>query len=119
MIPHIEKGKSGEQLAIEYLTDKKFRIICSNWRFSRYEIDIIAEKDNVIHFIEVKTRHGNSFGFPEESVGRKKFKNMQKAAAAFLSRFSKEVRIQFDIVAITRIAGKKIEYFFMEDVYIY
>ena len=119
MIPHVEKGKSGEQLAIEYLTDKDFIIICSNWRFSHYEIDIIAEKNGVIHFIEVKTRHSNNFGYPEQSVNRKKFKNLQKAAVAFLNRFSREVKIQFDIVAITRIAGRTIEYYFIEDVYIY
>jgi putative endonuclease len=119
MVPHIAKGKSGEQLAIEYLADKNYNIISSNWKFSRYEIDVIAEKNGVIHFIEVKTRHSNNFGYPEESVDRNKFKNMQKAAAAFLSRFSKEMKIQFDIVAITRIKGKAIEYFLIEDVYYY
>ena len=118
MIPHIEKGKSGEELAVAYLIQKNYKVIYSNWRFSHYEIDIIAEKDNVIHFIEVKTRYSNTFGYPEESVTRKKFRNMQKAASVYLSRYNREVKIQFDIVAITRIEGK-IEYFFVEDVYIY
>ena len=51
MISHIEKGKSGEELAIAYLMEKKFKILCSNCRLSRYEIDIIDEKNNVLKLI--------------------------------------------------------------------
>ena len=119
MILHTEKGKSGEQLAVAYLIEKNFRIIFCNWRFSRYEIDVIAEKNGVIHFIEVKTRHSNNFGYPEESVDRKKFKNLQKAAGAFLNRFDKVMKIQFDILSIRILPGEEIEYFFIEDFYIY
>ena len=119
MALHIETGKYGESIAVKYLILKEFQIIECNWRHKRLEVDIIAVKNKIIHFIEVKTRHSTAFGFPEESVDRKKFKNMQKAAVAYLSRFTKEVRIQFDIVAITRIAGKKAEILFIEDVYIY
>jgi putative endonuclease len=119
MILHTEKGKSGEQLAAAYLIEKNFKITYCNWRFSHYEIDIIAEKNDVIHFIEVKTRHSNNFGYPEESVGRKKFKNLQKAASVFLNRFDKVMKIQFDILSIRILPGKEIEYFFIEDFYIY
>ena len=65
MIPHIEKGKSGEELAVAYLIQKNYKVIYSNWRFSHYEIDIISEKDNVSQFLEVKTRYSNTFGYPE------------------------------------------------------
>lgn len=119
MILHTEKGKSGERLAEAYLIKKNFSIICSNWRFSRYEVDIIAEKNNILHFIEVKTRHSNKFGYPEQSVGRKKFRNLQKGAAAFLGRFSRVMKIQFDILSITVLPGKEIEYYFIEDFYLF
>ena len=116
---HLEKGKSGEELASAYLTKNDFELMCSNWRFRRYEIDIVAVKDNVIHFIEVKTRHSNKFGFPEESVSGKKFNNLRRAASAFISQLKEGQKIQFDILSIRILPGKEIEYFFIEDVYIY
>lgn len=116
---HIERGRNGEVLAAKYLQQAGFSIKHCNWRYKQYEIDIIAEKNNIIHFIEVKTRHTTTFGFPEESVNRKKFKKIQKAASVFLTRYDYEMKIQFDIVAITHLAGKEIEYFFIEDIYIY
>lgn len=119
MILHLKKGKSGEELAAAYLVKKEFQIRCCNWRFSRFEIDIIATKNDVIHFIEVKTRHSDKFGYPEEGVSRKKFNNLKKAASAFLSRCKEGQKIQFDILSILIMPGKAIEYFFIEDVYIY
>jgi putative endonuclease len=119
MILHTEKGKSGEEMAATYLIEKKFSIISCNWRFGHYEIDIIAKKNDVIHFIEVKTRHSNNFGYPEESVNHKKFRNLQKAATAYLKKFNKVMKIQFDILSIRILPGKEIEYFFIEDFYLY
>ena len=119
MIVHLEKGKSGVELATAYLAKNEFQLLCCNWRFSRYEIDIVAVKNEVIHFIEVKTRHSDMFGFPEESVSGKKFNNLRKAADAFISRFKEVKKIQFDILSIRILPGKEIEYFFIEDVYIY
>jgi len=119
MALHIETGKYGESLAVRYLILKDFNIIECNWRHRRLEVDIIAAKNDIIHFIEIKTRHSASFGFPEESVTRKKFKNLQHAAAVFLQRFNDVMKIQFDILSITMLPGKEIEYYFIEDVYIY
>ena len=119
MVVHLEKGKSGEEMAIAYLIKNEFELICSNWRFRRYEIDIVAVKNEVIHFIEVKTRHSDKFGFPEESVSGKKFNNLRMAGAAFISRFREGQKIQFDILSIRILPGKEIEYFLIEDVYIY
>ena len=119
MALHIETGKYGESLAIRYLILKDFDIIECNWRHNHLEVDIIAVKNNIIHFIEIKTRHSISFGFPEESVTGKKFKNLQNAAAVYLSRFNKVMNIQFDILSIMMLPGKEIEFYFIEDVYIY
>ena len=119
MVVHLKKGKSGEELATAYLTKNEFELVCCNWRFRRYEIDIIAVKNEVIHFIEVKTRHSDKFGYPEESVSGKKFNNLRRAASAFISRLKEGQKIQFDILSIRILRGKQIEYFFIEDVYIY
>src|SRR5436190_7960591 len=103
MLNHIEKGKIGEFLACEYLEDKQFRILHCNWKSGHHEIDIIAAKNNIIHFIEVKTRYSTLYGYPEEAVTPKKFNFLKKGAAAFLSRYAEVKNIQFDVISILRL----------------
>jgi putative endonuclease len=117
MALHIERGKDGESMACRYLTRKGYDIKICNWRSGHHEIDIIATKNGFVHFIEVKTRHSLQFGYPEESVNRKKFRNLKNAAACFLAKYPKCLKIQFDILSILRIKGKPDEYFLIEDVY--
>jgi putative endonuclease len=116
---HIEKGKDGELLAARYLARKGFDVQLCNWRSGRHEIDIIATRDGIIHFVEVKTRHSATYGYPEESITRKKFTSMKSAATAFLSRYKDVRKVQFDVVSISILPGKEIEFFFIEDVYLY
>lgn len=117
MALHIAKGKKGEALASDYLRRKDFDIITCNWRHLHHEIDIIAVKEGVLHFIEVKTRHSFVYGYPEEAVSKKKFDSLKKGAACFLQRYPAWKRIQFDILAISRFDNRD-EYFFIEDVYL-
>lgn len=119
MAKHIDRGKDGEALAFRYLEKRGFTILYSNWRCGHYEIDIIASQNAKIHFIEVKTRYSLKFGYPEESVTKKKFYFLKKAAAAYLGQFKEVKMIQFDILSISIIHGKEIEYYFIEDVYLY
>ena len=56
-----EIGNLGEQQAVEFLIQNNFAILQQNYRYKRAEIDIIAQKDNCLHFIEVKTRKNNTF----------------------------------------------------------
>src|SRR5687767_15573904 len=101
MAGHIRLGQNGEQLATDYLLSKGYAILHRNWRHARYEIDIIAEKKGVLHIVEVKIRSSRSFGFPEGTVKRKKFRNLLEAANEFLYRHPEYRHVQFDIVAIT------------------
>ncbi|MBA4166381.1 MAG: YraN family protein [Chitinophagaceae bacterium] len=117
MALHITRGKEGEALALEFLRKKDFDILVCNWRHSHYEIDIIATKNGVVHFIEVKTRHSRKFGYPEEGVSKKKFANLKKGAEYFMHRFPIWKRLQFDILAISVSKNNKEEFFFIEDVY--
>lgn len=119
MAKHIDRGKDGELLACKYLERIGFTLLYCNWRSGYYEIDIIATKNKKIHFIEVKTRHSIKYGYPEESVTRKKFYFLKKAATAFLNRYKKVKMVQFDILSIMIIPGKETEYFFIEDFYLY
>ena len=118
MANHIDTGKQGEQLAVQYLTERAFAVIHTNWRHARYEIDIIASHKDVLHFIEVKARRSGKFGFPEESVTDKKLRNLINAADAFLAAYPSWKRVQFDVLSITLAGNKAAEYFFIEDVYL-
>ena len=77
-------GKLGEDMASNYLEQKGFRIVKRNYRTRRGEIDIIAARGNELHFVEVKTRHGEVFGRPAESVGKEKIQHMRLAAGDYL-----------------------------------
>lgn len=115
---HHLTGKQGEALASGFLKQKGFTILHCNWRYSRYEIDIIAEKGGVLHFIEVKTRRTDTFGLPEESVSVKKLKHLMRAAAAYQYQFPGWKRIQLDILSITLTGDQPPAFFFIEDAYL-
>ena len=117
MSEHNDFGKQCEDKAVAWLIRNGFRILHRNWRFSYYEIDVIARKDDMLHFIEVKARKFSKFEYPEASVGKKKFKDIQKAANAYLTMNPGNKWIQYDRLAIT-IFERKEEYFFIRDVYL-
>jgi putative endonuclease len=118
MAIHHQTGKKGEQLAELYLSSIGFNILHRNWRYSRYEIDLIATKENILHFIEVKTRTNSNFGMPEENVDVKKLEHVMTAAEEFLYQFPEWKIIQYDVLSITLRNENNVEYFFIEDVYL-
>jgi|SRR3989339_1466706 len=77
-------GKRGEEIAVDYLESHYFDVLHRNFRTKFGEIDIIAEKDNKIYFIEVKTRTNLNKGRPYESVTIRKMHQLKKAATYFL-----------------------------------
>ncbi len=94
-------GRLGEQFAFDYLKRKNYRIVKRGFRLYRGDIDIIAYEKNVLVFIEVKTRRGTRFGFPEESVDTSKQKQIKKIAQGFLtSNKLDDVECRFDILAL-------------------
>ena len=101
MSRHIEFGRKGEDVAASWLVRQGFSIIARNWRYGRYEVDLIAGREGVLHFIEVKTRRSLVYGNPEESVSRKKIEHMMQGAAGWLYRRPEYRRIQYDVLAIT------------------
>ena len=117
MALHNELGRKGEQLGEDYLANCGYSILFRNWRYGRSEIDLVAAKDNVLHFIEVKCRNASPFGFPEDSVTKKKFKHLKRAADEFLFMNPGHKWIQYDILSITLHKNKEPEYFLLEDVF--
>ena len=117
MASHNEMGEAGEELAIAWLKKNDFQILHHNWRYSFHEIDIIALKNEMLHFIEVKTRTNTLAGYPESSVTRTKFRFLQRAAEQFLYKHPQYKRIQFDVISITIPKSAEPEIFFIEDVF--
>ena len=93
-------GNIGENNAIKYLIDNGFTILERNYRYKRCEIDIIAQKDNHIHFIEVKKRKNNIFGYPEEFVSEKQKERIKLAAEDYIFKINWNNKILFDIISI-------------------
>jgi putative endonuclease len=117
MAAHNAFGKAGEQMAAEWLELHGFQVICSNWRYRRYEIDIIASKDGILHFVEVKSRHDDLFGKPEDWVNNRKGRHLLTAGVAFTEKYPEWTQIQYDIVSILLTPEGKPDLFFIEDVY--
>ena len=90
-------GKRGELLAAEYLIENGYELVKSNYRYDRAEIDIICkdEKQDLIIFVDDKTRTNKKFGEPEESITPTKIEQIKKAAYGFLSENS--VYDSFDV----------------------
>ena len=118
MAVHLELGKRGEELAAAWLLKNGFAILYRNWRHSHYEIDIIAVKDDMVHFIEVKFRSSDKFCHPEENVTKKKFKCLLNAADEFLYQHIRFKDFRIDVLSITDRKNDEPEYFFIEDVYL-
>jgi putative endonuclease len=115
---HHDTGKKGEDMAVDYLQQQKFTVLHRNWRHARYEIDVIACRDNVLHIIEVKTRTSLLFGYPEESVSKKKINNLLQGARAFMVQYPQWRQVQYNILSITLLKNQPPEFFFIEDVYL-
>jgi putative endonuclease len=116
MAKHLETGRQGEQLAVEWLLAQGFVILHQNWKHSYFELDIIASKESILHFIEVKTRTTDTYGYPEEGVTAKKLERLMNAGEEFLYQNSQWKRIQYNILSIRLHRYKAPEYFFLEDV---
>jgi len=111
-------GSKGEERAIDWLREHGFIILSVNWRDGRFEIDIVATLQDVLHFVEVKTRTSQRYGHPEESVTKRKLMHMLKAGEAYQYAYPQWKRVQYDVLAVQLGDDGSQEYVFIEDVYI-
>ncbi|HEU0136473.1 MAG TPA: YraN family protein [Flavobacterium sp.] len=100
MASHNDLGKHGESLAVEFLQNEGYEILETNWTFDKAEIDIIAQKENVLAIVEVKTRSSLDFGLPQEFVKPNKIKLLVKAVNEYVISNELECEVRFDIIAI-------------------
>lgn len=111
-----EFGRKGERIAERILISKGFQIIHRNYRYGRFEIDLIAENEDLIVFIEVKTRSSKAFGNPEDFLSASQQKRLIQAAGAFHSDYKPLKNIRFDIFSIVLTANKE-EILHLEDAF--
>ena len=100
MAVHLDLGRRGENLAKTFLKDLGYEILDENWTQGKAEVDIIAYKDRVIIYTEVKTRTGNGFGEPEDFVDRRKQGLLADAADEYIYLMDRQGEVQLDIISV-------------------
>ena len=108
MAKHNELGKQGEELAVQYLTDKGYEILERNWRNIHKEIDIIAKDGETLVIVEVKTRQNDDHGEPDLAVTKRKQRMLIAAANAYLFKTNIDIETRFDIVSIVFSNGEPV-----------
>jgi len=94
-------GWRGESIALLFLESKGFCFVDRNWRCRLGEIDLIVSRGNEIRFIEVKLRRSKVFGYPEESITKKKLHHLSQAIECWLSQQRRKIfHYQVDAIAI-------------------
>ncbi len=97
-------GNLGERAAVRHLRRNGYRIIKKNYTAADAEIDIIASKDGVLAFIEVKARNIKHLGSyearPASAVTPEKQRKIIRTASCYLSRYQNNERVRFDVVEV-------------------
>lgn len=101
-------GLEGEELAKEFLQNSGWKILEHRFRLGRLEVDLIAEKDGLVAFVEVKTRWSTKFGDPVEAVTWGKRREIIKVAQGWMDRFGRGKSVRFDVIGIRMRRGKPV-----------
>lgn len=110
-------GRAGEKYACSYLLQKNYCILERNWRYKRYEIDIIAKYGRVLVAFEVKTRKASSFGPPESHISKYQWARIASALGSYMDSINHTWEVRFDIIALTYYSDEGFSLNHYEDVY--
>lgn len=94
------RGRIGEGLAAESYQKQGFIILKRDYRFGRAEVDIIAQKGNILAIVEVKWRSNTYFGDPQSFVSKKQQRSLITAANHYVNSNHLDVSVRFDVVSI-------------------
>ncbi len=100
MVDKQERGREGEAFTVDWLRSNGFMILERNWRYNHYEVDIIATRRGVMHFVEVKTRALGSIESAYEAIGTTKRTALLSAMRAYTRRSRWASDIQVDLAAV-------------------
>ncbi|QTE21447.1 YraN family protein [Polaribacter cellanae] len=118
MAEHNELGKKGERLAVDFLVKNGYKILEKNYRYLKAEVDIIAQKEEFLIGVEVKTRSSDYFGDPQDFITPKKIKLLVSAIDYYVVQRDLDVEVRFDIIAIL-INKKRTKLEHLEDAFLY
>lgn len=97
---HLDTGKRGEEIAKEHLERKGYKIVERNYKTKYAEIDLVAKRKNDLVFVEVRTRMGNNFGTPEETINKRKLRKLWGNAVAYAARAKWKGFYRIDAICI-------------------
>ena len=106
----IELGEKGENLAVDFLRKKGYRIVATNFRSPLGEVDLVAQERDTTVFVEVKTQRSLQYGTPQESVTCAKQSRIVKTALSYLKKNNLgNGNYRFDVVSVVidRVGGVK------------
>nr|WP_299345060.1 YraN family protein [Allomuricauda sp.] len=99
---HNEFGRFGEEVAEDFLRNRGYKILQKNYYYTKAEVDIIAQKDDTLAIIEVKSRSRGFFKDMSEVVHPKKIKLLVKAADHYVIENDLDVEVRFDIITVIK-----------------
>ncbi|MBP5421890.1 MAG: YraN family protein [Paludibacteraceae bacterium] len=119
MAAHNDLGMLGEEKSVEYLQSQGYVIKQRNWRFGRYEIDIVAETADYLVIVEVKARKDGAFSSPTDRIDKVKIRNLVYAANAYIRRFNVTKPTRFDVISMTLdSSGNTVSFQHLEDAFL-
>jgi putative endonuclease len=99
--PRGQVGRHGEALAADFLENQGFQVIARNWSCRLGEIDLIVGREQELRFVEVKTRSGTSFGYPEEAISATKRQKWLRTMELWLQIHTPQsTHYQADVISI-------------------
>lgn len=117
MTDQIILGQKGETMAQQHLESLGFRILAKNWRTGRAEVDVIAQDENTIVFVEVKTRSSDRFGPPEFFITPQQQRMLAGAASVYCEKIAHPGEIRFDVVSIIMRDDGKVKLEYLKDAF--
>lgn len=115
MNPAAERGREAENAAVDFLRDNGYEILDRNWRAGQYELDVVACKEDRLHFVEVKCRNWDGLEKPEEALTRHKTACLLRAVNAYIALHALELDAQIDLVAVDRLPDGSMQVRFIPD----
>ena len=111
-----ETGKQGELVARQYLESNGYEVLQTNWRFHRFELDIIATNNGELVIVEVKTRSDKYLMAPETAVDRNKIRRIVAASDAYARKHGVSLPVRFDVLCLIK-KGHSFEIEHIEDAF--
>ena len=111
MAKHNILGHEGEDVAAQYLREHGYTIQDRNWHCGHKDLDLVVTKDDVIVFVEVKTRTGTDWGNPQDFVDDRKIRSIVHSADAYIRFNQINMEVRFDIISVVADRGEfKVEH---------